>query len=116
MRKFLTINPGLARRFSLNMEFPDYSPEELFEIKKIMCTKQKVALSTAITNEFASRMFKECDHAQNGGFAASLLKACRSARRKRCGMLLVKKKLQADPKQLDISDMKAGFKVMPKKR
>ena len=45
MKDFLKTNPGLTSRFNYFIEFPDYTPEELVEILKLMCRKNEYSLS-----------------------------------------------------------------------
>lgn len=45
MKEFLSSNPGLKSRFNKFIDFPDYSPDELFEIFEGMCTKNGYLLS-----------------------------------------------------------------------
>ena len=45
MKDFLKTNPGLTSRFNYFIEFPDYTPEELVEILKLMCKKNEYSLS-----------------------------------------------------------------------
>ena len=45
MKDFLKTNPGLTSRFNYFIEFPDYTPEELVEILKVMCKKNEYTLS-----------------------------------------------------------------------
>lgn len=46
MQTFLKSNPGLASRFKTIVPFPDYSPYELVEILKHLCTENHYTLST----------------------------------------------------------------------
>ena len=45
MKDFLKTNPGLTSRFNYFIEFPDYTPEELVDILKLMCKKNEYSLS-----------------------------------------------------------------------
>jgi Cdc6-like AAA superfamily ATPase len=44
MHQFLGANPGLRSRFNKFIEFPDYSPEELYTIFTRMCAKSQYTL------------------------------------------------------------------------
>jgi len=45
MKRFLDSNPGLRRRFTQYVEFPDYTPDELIEILRRMATGEGYRLS-----------------------------------------------------------------------
>jgi probable Rubsico expression protein CbbX len=45
MEKFYESNPGLSSRIANHVDFPDYSPEELLEIGKIMLEEQQYILT-----------------------------------------------------------------------
>ena len=44
MENFLNANPGLKSRFKLFFDFPDYLPQELFEIADYSCREKEVTL------------------------------------------------------------------------
>nr|QBS14398.1 putative rubisco expression protein CfxQ [Vacuolaria virescens] len=46
MEKFYESNPGLSSRIANHVNFPDYSPEELLKIGKIMLEEQQYKLTT----------------------------------------------------------------------
>jgi len=45
MARFLRSNPGLQSRFPVNVEFPDYSIEELLQIAEVMLEERQYVLS-----------------------------------------------------------------------
>ena len=47
MEHFLATNPGLRSRFPIHVDFPDYTPEELFLIAQRMCEERRYQLSPA---------------------------------------------------------------------
>jgi replication-associated recombination protein RarA len=47
MEEFLTTNPGLASRFTVRVDFPDYSGSELVEILRAMAAKEEYQITPA---------------------------------------------------------------------
>jgi probable Rubsico expression protein CbbX len=45
MDRFFSSNPGMASRVAHHVDFPDYSPDELFAIAKLMLERMQYALS-----------------------------------------------------------------------
>ncbi|MDR1821427.1 MAG: AAA family ATPase [Oscillospiraceae bacterium] len=45
MERFISSNPGLESRFARYFEFPDYTPEELFEILQTQCRSREYSLT-----------------------------------------------------------------------
>ena len=66
MGMFLEANSGLKSRFSNTIEFPDYAPEELLEIAKLMYAKHAYELSTEALNEL-KELFAKAAKATNFG-------------------------------------------------
>jgi probable Rubsico expression protein CbbX len=54
MNRFFASNPGFRSRIAHHIEFPDYTPDELFEIGKLMLSQQSYRFSDA-----AERAFRE---------------------------------------------------------
>lgn len=50
MEKFLQKNPGLRSRIAFHVDFPDYTPEELLEILRLMAKNQSMALASDAEN------------------------------------------------------------------
>ncbi len=60
MATFFSANPGMASRIAHNLDFPDYSPDELMQITKLMLEQQHYRLSggaaTAMREYIVKRM------------------------------------------------------------
>jgi probable Rubsico expression protein CbbX len=54
MNRFFASNPGFRSRIAHHIEFPDYTPDELFEIGKLMLSQQSYRFSDP-----AERAFRE---------------------------------------------------------
>ena len=52
MDKFFQSNPGMSSRIAHHIDFPDYSPDELLLIAKLMLEKMQYALSPEATKAF----------------------------------------------------------------
>lgn len=68
MEKFLDSNPGLRSRFNKFVVFEDYTPDEQYEILKIMCKNQDYMLSKDGAEE-AKRFFQERSQNKQENFA-----------------------------------------------
>ena len=51
MERFVNSNPGLHSRFTRFIEFPDYGPQELCRIFALMCRKNGLTASPALTTQ-----------------------------------------------------------------
>lgn len=49
MDRFFSSNPGMASRVAHHVDFPDYSPDELYAIANLMLERMQYALSEAAT-------------------------------------------------------------------
>ena len=58
MEKFYDSNPGLSSRIANHVDFPDYSPEELLKIGKIMLEEQQYQLTKDAENVFLDYITK----------------------------------------------------------
>lgn len=68
MKQFLSSNPGLKSRFNKFIDFPDYTPEELFIIFEGMCSKNGYILSEAAKTK-AKAIFKDLYDHRDENFA-----------------------------------------------
>jgi SpoVK/Ycf46/Vps4 family AAA+-type ATPase len=67
MEEFLTTNPGLASRFTVRVEFPDYSGAELLEILRSMAAREEYQLTPGAEKN-AMAWFEAARHAKPGSF------------------------------------------------
>nr|WP_081505162.1 AAA family ATPase [Paenibacillus senegalensis] len=62
MQQFIAINPGLPSRFPIQLEFPDYSLDELMQIAKGMTEERQYAMSESAELKVKSILQKEKDN------------------------------------------------------
>lgn len=72
MEEFVSANPGLARRITYEMEFPDYSCLDLAKIMKTQFEKRGFQLGEDVTPEFMSNAIEQSTNSKqrtcfNGG-------------------------------------------------
>ena len=67
MEEFLTTNPGLASRFTVRVEFPDYSGAELVEILRAMAAREEYQI-TPEAEKKALAWFEAEQRASPGSF------------------------------------------------
>lgn len=75
MKEFLDQNEGLKSRISFHLNFPDYTPDELSDILKLMAEKREYRIEEDAMNkcrEFFEKAVKE-DNYGNGRYARNLL-------------------------------------------
>jgi SpoVK/Ycf46/Vps4 family AAA+-type ATPase len=77
MQRFLAANPGLASRFTVRVEFPDYSSPELLDILRAMAVKEEYTLTQEAEAKaldwFGARRTADPDGFGNGRAARVLL-------------------------------------------
>jgi len=75
MQRLIKSNPGLKSRIQFQIEFPDYSNEELLKIMDLQLSKTKFVLSNSAKNEIVSLIDKEREKKEfgNGRFIRNLL-------------------------------------------
>ena len=61
MEKFYESNPGLSSRIANHVDFPDYSPEELLKIGKIMLEEQQYQLTKDAEDVFLDYINKRME-------------------------------------------------------
>ncbi len=92
MNVFLTANSGLASRFSNNIEFPDYTAEELLRITKLLANGKNYTLDAtcdiALLGYYGAQQALHADTAGNGRLARNTLEKA---------ILNQSKRLSADP-------------------
>lgn len=101
MKKFLEQNEGLRSRIAFHIDFPDYNPDEMTDILKLMIKKNGYVTDEE-TLKKCHRIFEgACTQAEfgNGRFARNLLEQAELAQSKRIisenkGKSVSKKKLQ----------------------
>lgn len=75
MKYFLDHNEGLRSRIAFHIDFPDYTPDELTEIFKLMANKRGYKISDEIA-EYCKKIFKRVAKKKNfgnGRFVRNLL-------------------------------------------
>ena len=77
METFLTANSGLASRFPNNIEFPDYTADELLQITHVLAKNKGYQLSEAceepLRNYYARKQAEDARTAGNGRLARNTL-------------------------------------------
>ena len=66
MRDFLAQNEGLRSRIAFHLDFPDYSPDELTDILKLMCEKRQYTMSDEALKSCRS-IFGQASRVENFG-------------------------------------------------
>mgnify|MGYP003438967294 CR=1 FL=1 len=110
MDKFFHSNPGMRSRIAHHIDFPDYGPEELVSIAKLMLTSQNYCFSSAGEDAFGKyiRLRMQSEHFAN---ARSVRNALDRARLRQANRLFsgTKKSLsKADLVTLEAEDILAS--------
>jgi len=79
MKDFIDTNPGLRSRFSINVDFDDYAPDELLAIFDIFCKKNEYTLSEdgrlRILEVFHEAVDSSGDEFGNGRYVRNLFES-----------------------------------------
>ncbi|TGL61699.1 AAA family ATPase [Leptospira sarikeiensis] len=83
MSQFIEINPGLRSRFPINIEFPDYTPEEMVQISEVNAKKKGFTIEKEVLQQlpkyFAGKQVAGKNQSGNGRLVDNVID---SARRK----------------------------------
>lgn len=66
MEQFIAANPGLESRFTIKMDFADYTPEQLMEIFTAICHKNQYTLDPQAREELLQRTKQQVAAASKG--------------------------------------------------
>ena len=93
MKKLLDANAGLSSRIAFHVDFPDYNPDDLTGIMKLMLKEKQVAISPEAT-EKCRDIFKKAvtrEDFGNGRFVRNLIEGAELAQAQRLKKLYGKK-------------------------
>lgn len=90
MEKFYQSNPGVRSRIAHHIDFPDYRPDELMAIAKLMLTKQNYAFSPDAETTFGEYIVRRMKQPQFAN-ARSIRNALDRARLRQASRLFVTK-------------------------
>lgn len=85
MEQFLDSNEGLRSRIAFHLDFPDYNPEEMLEILKLMSKNSGYTLSPDALSKCHDIFKNACENEEfgNGRFARNLLEQAEMSQAKR---------------------------------
>ena len=85
MKAFLDRNEGLRSRIAFHLDFPDYTPDEMVDILKLMIDKKGYSYSDDVVTRCREIFDGACSEAEfgNGRFARNLLEQAEMAQSKR---------------------------------
>jgi len=87
MDTFFKSNPGMSSRIAHHLDFPDYTPEELLAIGRLMLRDQGYVLSPAAEEAFVAYLERRC-HQPNFANARSVRNALERARLRHADRLM----------------------------
>ena len=114
MRRFLESNPGLRSRFSREIEFPDYSTDDLVEIFRRFATEAEYALGEG-AEESLRAIFHNAERDESFGnarFARTLFEQSLNAQALRLGTGDVEQLSHTELMELTPEDLVAGARSL----
>jgi stage V sporulation protein K len=114
MRRFLESNPGLRSRFSREIEFPDYSTDDLVEIFGLFATEAEYTLGDG-TEDALRAIFQNAERDESFGnarFARTLFEQSLNAQALRLGDGDVEALTHAELMRLTPEDLVAGARSL----
>ena len=114
MRRFLESNPGLRSRFSREIDFPDYSTEELVEIFGRFASEHAYTLGDGAEDALRS-IFANAERGESFGnarFARTLFEQALNAQALRLGALDLEGLSPQDLQRLTPEDLRAGARAL----
>ena len=80
MEKFLSANPGMESRFSRKLIFPNYSPDELFQVFLNLCSEHGFTFDGSVAPDlkriFEQEISAQRDRFGNGRYIRNLFERC----------------------------------------
>lgn len=112
MRTFLRLNPGLPSRFPIQLDFDDYSVEELLAIAERMAAEREYRLSPGAKRTLAAYLAREAERAEVFGNARLVRNALEKAMRRQARRLAGTAGLDRDTLMtLEEEDFRSGPEV-----
>lgn len=116
MKKFLDKNEGLRSRIAFHLDFPDYNPDEMTDILKLMISRKGYIADEAVYEKCRKIFVTACRQEEfgNGRFARNLLEQAEMLQSKRImteskGKKITKKAIQTlKPEDFDVNVANIG--------
>lgn len=97
MKQFLRVNPGLSSRFPLQIEFPDYTPDEMARIAAIMTASRGFELAQDVPDKLKAYFDrKQIPGKKDGGNGRLVRNALEEAIRRQANRLADEASVAAD--------------------
>lgn len=112
MQQFIDRNPGIKSRVAFNVNFPDYSQNQLFDILKLMLKKTDIVLDEGAEQQVQEiiRIAQHIENFGNGRFVRNMLEQARIRQASRI-MELPQDKISADDCKTLIAEDFIRFKA-----